>query len=43
MGAPSGTMNAGRIGELEKLVAAGLILKQQKPDDKRNLPVYRLP
>jgi hypothetical protein len=43
MGAPSGTMNASRIGELEKLVVSGHILKQQKPDDKRSLPVYRLP
>lgn len=43
MGAPSGKMNASRIGDLEKLVLAGDILKQQKPDDKRNLPVYRLP
>ena len=43
LGAPSSTLNPARIGVLEALTKAGRVLKQQKPDDKRDLPVYRIP
>jgi len=43
LGAPSGTLNPARIGVLEQLTTAGRVLKQQKPDDGRDLPLYQLP
>ena len=42
LGAPSSQLNPARIGVLENLTKAGRVLKQQKPNDKRDLPLYRL-
>ena len=43
LGAPSSQLNPARIGVLEGLTKAGRVLKQQKPNDKRDLPLYRIP
>lgn len=43
LAAPSNHLNPARIGVLEKLVVNEQVLKQQKPNDARNLPLYRLP
>jgi hypothetical protein len=43
LAAPSHHLNPARIGALEKLVVAEKVLKQQKPNDARDLPLYRLP
>ncbi len=43
LAAPSNHLNPARIGALEALVVSGRVLKQQKPNDARDLPLYRLP
>lgn len=43
LAAPTYQLNPARIGALEALVTAKAVLKQQKPNDGRELPLYRLP
>ena len=43
LAAPSNHLNPARIGALEALVVEGRVLKQQMPNDARDLPLYRLP
>ena len=43
LAAPSNHLHPVRITALERLVVAEKVLKQQKPNDARDLPLYRLP
>jgi hypothetical protein len=43
LGTPSNHLNPARIGVLEALVKADRVSKEQKPNDARDLPLYRIP
>ena len=42
LAAPSNHLHPARIGVLEALVKAERVSKQQKPNDARDLPLYRI-